>query len=218
MRSFGMMTWERDMIEYLRGKITSIRENRVVIDVNGVGYAVSVSESTASLLPGTGEEAKIYTFMSVKEDGVSLYGFPSYDDLEIFKLLITVSGIGPKGALGILSVLTPDDLRFAILSGDSKSIARAPGIGKKSAERVILELKDKISDRDTIESAFSKAEAVSSVNTAAKSAARDDAVEAMTSLGYSATDAYKAVKEAAAALGEDAGANELLKAALNLMV
>ena len=212
-----MMTWERDMIEYLRGKITSIRENRVVIDVNGVGYAVSVSESTASLLPGTGEEAKIYTFMSVKEDGVSLYGFPSYDDLEIFKLLITVSGIGPKGALGILSVLTPDDLRFAILSGDSKSIARAPGIGKKSAERVILELKDKISDRDTIESAFSKAEAVSSVNTAAKSAARDDAVEAMTSLGYSATDAYKAVKEAAAALGEDAGADELIRAALTLI-
>ena len=205
------------MIEYLRGKITSIRENRVVIDVNGVGYAVSVSESTASLLPGTGEEAKIYTFMSVKEDGVSLYGFPSYDDLEIFKLLITVSGIGPKGALGILSVLTPDDLRFAILSGDSKSIARAPGIGKKSAERVILELKDKISDRDTIESAFSRAEAVSSANTAAKSAARDDAVEAMTSLGYSATDAYKAVKEAAAALGEDAGANELIRAALTLI-
>ena len=205
------------MIEYLRGKITSIRENRVVIDVNGVGYAVSVSESTASLLPGTGEEAKIYTFMSVKEDGVSLYGFPSYDDLGIFKLLITVSGIGPKGALGILSVLTPDDLRFAILSGDSKSIARAPGIGKKSAERVILELKDKISDRDTIESAFSRAEAVSSANTAAKSAARDDAVEAMTSLGYSATDAYKAVKEAAAALGEDAGANELIRAALTLI-
>ena len=205
------------MIEYLKGKIATIRENQVVIDVNGVGYVCSISESTASLLPGVGEEARIYTFMSVKEDGVNLYGFPSYDDLEVFKLLITVSGIGPKGALGILSVLTPDDLRFAILSGDSKSISRAPGVGKKSAERVILELKDKISDRDTIESAFSKAEAVSSVNTAAKSAARDDAVEAMTALGYSATDAYKAVKEAAAALGEDAGADELIRAALSLI-
>jgi len=218
MRSFGLMTWERDMIEYLRGKIASIRENCVIIDVNGVGYAVAVSESTASLLPGAGEEAKIYTFMSVKDDGVSLYGFPSYDDLEIFKLLITVSGIGPKGALGILSVLTPDDLRFAILSGDSASIARAPGIGKKSAERVILELKDKISDRDTIESAFSKVEAGGAANAGVKSGARDDAVEAMTSLGYSATDAYKVVKEAAAALGEGAGADELLKAALNLML
>ena len=205
------------MIEYLKGKIAAIRENQVVIDVNGVGYVCSISESTASLLPGVGEEARIYTFMSVKEDGVNLYGFPSYDDLEVFKLLITVSGIGPKGALGILSVLTPDDLRFAILSGDSKSISRAPGVGKKSAERVILELKDKISDRDTIESAFSKAETGASAASGANNAARDDAVEAMTALGYSATDAYKAVKEAAAALGEGAGANELLKAALSLI-
>ena len=205
------------MIEYLKGKIAAVRANQVVIDVNGVGYAVAVSESTASLLPGIGEEAKIYTFMSVKEDGVSLYGFPSYDDLDIFKMLITVSGIGPKGALGILSVLTPDDLRFAILSGDSKSISRAPGVGKKSAERVILELKDKISDRDAIESAFSKAESGAPATAGISSAARDDAVEAMTALGYSATDAYKAVKEAQAALGDGAAADELIRAALTLI-
>ncbi len=201
------------MIEYLRGKIADIDINRVVIDVNGVGYVLTISDSTASLLPGVGEEVKIYSYLSVSENAVTLYGFPSYDDLDVFKLLITVSGIGPKGALGILSVLTPDDLRFAILSGDSKAISAAPGIGKKTAERVILDLKDRIGAQ--------------SINTPAESGAgkasvsessRDEAVEALVALGYSSADAYRAVKEASAALGTDTETDALLKAALKVIL
>ena len=204
------------MIEYLRGKLAAVSEDRAVIDVNGVGYCVGISALTASLLPETGEEVKIYTYMSVKEDGVSLYGFPTTDDLDMFRLLISISGIGPKGALGILSTMTPDDLRFAILSGDSKAISRAPGVGKKSADRVILELKDKIDARDTVDRAFSGAD-MHVPDSAKNSGARDEAVEAMTALGYSSTEAYRAVKEAAAALGEGAGTDELLKAALKVV-
>ena len=202
------------MIEFLKGKIADLSVNRLCIDVNGVGYVVSVSETTASLMPSVGEEVKIYTYMSVREDGVSLFGFPTYDDLEIFKLLISVSGVGPKGALGILSVLTPDDLRFAILSGDSKAIAKAPGIGKKSAERVIIDLKDKISAEDTVRQALGPGDQISQ----APEGARDEAVEALVALGYSSSDAFKAVKEAAAALGADADTDTLLRAALKVIV
>ncbi len=202
------------MIEFLKGKIADIDINRVVIDVNGVGYVLTISDSTASLLPGIGEETKIYCFMSVREDGVTLYGFPSYDDLGIFKQLITVSGIGPKGALGILSVLTPDDLRFAILSGDSKAIAKAPGIGKKTAERVILDLKDRIS----AESSLNTGSDISGFTPAANESSRDEAVEALVALGYSSADAYRAVKEASSALGSDAETDSLLKAALKVIL
>ena len=202
------------MIEFLRGKIADLNVDRLCIDVNGVGYVVSISETTASLMPSVGEEVKIYTYMSVREDGVSLFGFPTYDDLEIFKLLISVSGVGPKGALGILSVLTPDDQRFAILSGDSKSIAKAPGIGKKSAERVIIDLKDKISAEDTVRQALGPNDQASPVS----EGARDEAVEALVALGYSSSDAFKAVKEAAAALGADADTDTLLRAALKVIV
>ncbi|MBQ9549688.1 MAG: Holliday junction branch migration protein RuvA [Lachnospiraceae bacterium] len=202
------------MIEYLRGKIADIDINRVVIDVNGVGYVLTISDSTASLLPGVGEEAKIYSFLSVREDGVTLYGFPSYDDLGIFKQLITVSGIGPKGALAILSVLTPDDLRFAILSGDSKAIAKAPGIGKRTAERVILDLKDRIGAESSENALMSGSSPAPSVN----ESSRDEAVEALVALGYSSADAYRAVKEASAAIGGDTETDTLLKAALKVIL
>ncbi len=202
------------MIEYLRGKIADIDINRVVIDVNGVGYVLTISDSTASLLPGVGEEAKIYSFLSVREDGVTLYGFPSYDDLGIFKQLITVSGIGPKGALAILSVLTPDDLRFAILSGDSKAIAKAPGIGKRTAERVILDLKDRIGAESSENALMSGSSPTPSVN----ESSRDEAVEALVALGYSSADAYRAVKEASAAIGGDTETDTLLKAALKVIL
>ncbi len=202
------------MIEFLKGKVADLDINKVVIDVNGVGYVLSISESTAALMPSAGEEVKVYTYLSVREDGVSLYGFPTGDDLDIFKKLITVSGIGPKGALGILSVLTPDDLRFAILSGDSKAIAKAPGIGKKTAERVILDLKDKIGDGSILQGITENDGRASDVS----SNARDEAVEALTALGYSSQDAYRAVKEASAAVGSDAETDILLKAALKVIM
>ncbi len=202
------------MIEYLKGKIASVSETNVVLDVNGVGYLISVSESTVSLLPGIGEEATVYTHMSVREDGVSLYGFPTFDDLKVFRLLITVTGIGPKGALGILSAMTPDDLRFAIISGDSRAIARAPGVGKKTAERIILDLKDKI-DAGSFTSFDTERE--TAVPSGVSDSARSEAVEALVSLGYPSTDSLRAVKEALAVLGGEASPEMLLKTALKVI-
>ena len=137
------------MIAYVKGTVDDIAEDNVVIDVGGIGYNVKISADTAAKLPGIGEKVKIYTYTNVREDAVHLFGFLSKNDLEIFKRCITVNGIGPKGALAILSVLDADSLRFAIMSGDVKAITKAPGIGARTAERLILELKDKIKVEDT---------------------------------------------------------------------
>lgn len=202
------------MIEFLRGRLSDLDPGRAVIDVNGVGYVLSISDSTSALMPAIGEEVKIYTYLSVREDGVTLYGFPTYEDLDIFKKLITVSGIGPKGALGILSVLTPDDLRFAILSGDSRAISKAPGIGKKTAERLILDLKDRMGSMESMRELSGSPSEVRKVS----DSVRDDAVEALVSLGYSSSDAFRAVKEAAALTGDDTDADRLLQAALKVIM
>lgn len=201
------------MIAYMKGKIADISEDNLVLEVNGIGYNIRISSGTAGLLPGIGEEVKIYTYTYVREDAFLLYGFLTKDDLEIFRRLITVNGIGPKGGLAILSVMTADDLRFAILSGDSKAIAKAPGIGKKTAERVILDLRDKVS----IEESFVNKEAgVQGSALLAEhegtNAARNEAVEALTALGYSPSEALKAVKKVEIAEGMDTEA--VLKLAL----
>lgn len=181
------------MIAFVRGRIDDITEENVIVDTGGIGYNVKISSGTASLLPKIGEEIKLYTYTCVREDMFSLYGFLSRDDLEVFKKLITVNGIGPKGGLAILSVMSADDLRFAILSGDSASISKAPGIGKKTAERVILDLKDKISLEDTL--IHREMQQINRGNSQGMdSHARNEAVEALTALGYSASDALRAVK------------------------
>ena len=133
-----------DVIAYVNGILENLEDGNAVIDVNGIGYNVNISGSTMDRMPGIGEMVKLYTYTNVKEDAFTLFGFLSRDELNLFKLLITVNGIGPKGGLAILSVMTPDDLRFAILAGDSKSLSKAPGIGKKTAERITLELRDKL--------------------------------------------------------------------------
>jgi Holliday junction DNA helicase RuvA len=134
------------MIAFLRGYVAAVYDGAAVIDVNGIGYEVRVSGETVQRLASAGRntEVLVYTYTYLREDQIALYGFMSREDLELFKLLITVSGIGPKGGLALLSVGTADDLRFAIMTGDSKMIARAPGVGKKTAERLILELRDKV--------------------------------------------------------------------------
>ena len=132
------------MIAYVNGILERIEEGLAVVDVGGIGMNVFISGSTMDRMPGIGEAVKLYTYTNVKEDSFTLFGFLSRDELSLFKMLITVSGIGPKGGLSILSVMTPDDLRFAIMAGDSASISKAPGIGKKTAERITLELRDKI--------------------------------------------------------------------------
>ena len=133
------------MIGFVHGILEELTKDCAVLDVNGFGINVNISTSTASFLPPLGEEVKLYTYTCVREDSFSLYGFSSKDELELFKKLITVNGIGPRGGLSLLSAVSADDLRFAILSGDVKLISSAPGIGKKTAERVVLDLKDKLS-------------------------------------------------------------------------
>lgn len=199
------------MIAYVNGIIDDITEENTVIDVGGVGYNVKISADTAARLPGIGEPVKLYTYTNVKEDAFQLFGFLSKNDLEIFKKCITVNGIGPKGALSILSVLDADSLRFAIMSGDAKAISRAPGIGARTAERLILELKDKIKIDDTMISREIDSYDASR-ETAADSAQKKEAVAALVALGYGQAESVKAVNAIEGIENMDSGA--VLKAAL----
>lgn len=202
------------MIAYVNGIVEDIAEDNVVLDVNGLGYNIKISADTASRLPGIGEPVKLYTYTCVREDAFLLYGFLTRSDLEIFKKLITVNGIGPKGGLAILSVMDGDDLRFAILSGDVKAISKAPGIGSKTAQRVILDLKDKISYDDTmIEKEISAT--VSGNSFKADTPQKKEAIEALLSLGYGQTESTKAVNAIEGIENMDSGA--ILKAALKKM-
>lgn len=180
------------MYSYIRGPLAEVELDHIVIDVYGVGYTIYIPTNCMEYLPGIGEECKIHTYLYVREDAMMLYGFLTKDDLDLFKQLISVSGIGPKGALGILSALSADDLRFAILAGDSKAIAKAPGIGAKTAQRVILELKDKMSLEDAFEKKLDHEKVmVASSNNQVK----NDAVLALTALGYSSSESLKAVSK-----------------------
>ncbi len=204
------------MIAYVNGILESIEEGNAVVDVGGVGINVNISGSTMDRMPGVGEAVKLYTYTSVKEDSFSLFGFLSRDELSLFKMLITVNGIGPKSGLGILSVMTPDDLRFAIMSGDARSIAKAPGVGKKTAERITLELRDKIRvSEDDMPGGLS---AVTDDFDGESASARDEAVAALVALGYNSTDSMKAVRKVLKADESAAGDTEkLLKLALKEM-
>ena len=132
------------MIAFVSGILSDSTEDAAVVDVSGVGYRVLVSPGTLDKLPAVGTPVKLYTYFCVREDALLLYGFLTKEELGLFKQLITVSGIGPKAGLSLLSVMSVDDLRFAIFSADARAIAKAPGVGKKTAERLVLELKDKI--------------------------------------------------------------------------
>lgn len=199
------------MISFVKGQLCEIRENSMILEVGGIGYHIFAPLSTIERLPSVGDTVKIHTYLYVREDALNLYGFITQDDLHVFKLLITVNGIGPKGALGILSVLTTDDLRFAVLSDDSKTIAKAPGIGSKTASKLILELKDKLKLEDAFEqrleqSLFNKPQ-VSDVKDI-----RNEAIQALVALGYSNTDASKAVRMVE--LTEDITVEDILKRSL----
>ncbi len=196
------------MIAFLRGIIAEVTDSYAVLDVNQVGYQVFISTRDAANMPGVGQEIQLYTWLSVSQDALRLYGFLSEDDLEAFKLLLNVSGVGPKAALGVLSALTADDLRFAVLSDDEKTIAAAPGIGAKTAKKVILELKDKLSLEDAFEQKSAR-----SLSAAASSNAADEAVQALTALGYSGSEALRAVR--ALTITEDMDTETILKLALN---
>ncbi|WP_248403666.1 Holliday junction branch migration protein RuvA [Butyrivibrio fibrisolvens] len=205
------------MIAYVQGILENLEIDKAVIDVGGIGYEVNISASTCDRMPGIGDNVKLYTYMNVKEDEMSLFGFLTRDEIRMFRMLITVSGIGPKGALSILSVFDTDDLRFAILAGDVKTISKAPGIGKKTAERLVLELRDKISNTD-ITGTEGIGQAAGSASTGKSSgedaSSRDEAVEALAALGYNATDAMKAVRKVLSASDEKLDTEAILKLAL----
>ena len=206
------------LIAYVNGILESMEEGLAVVDVGGIGMNVYISGSTMDRMPGVGEAVKLYTYTNVKEDAFTLFGFLSRDELALFKMLISVNGIGPKGGLAILSVMTPDDLRFAIIAGDSASISKAPGIGKKTAERITLELRDKIkaTEEDMLRGGAS-AVSVDDLGIEASSA-RDEAVAALVALGYSSADSMKAVRKVLTS-NEDAASDteKLLKLALKEM-
>lgn len=188
------------MIGFVKGTLEGVYDDRIIIDVNGIGFNVNMPVSQLEMLGGRGSEVKVYTYLAVREDAMQLYGFMTADSLELFKLLIQVNGIGPKGALALLSAMSVDDLRFAIMSGDAKTISKAPGIGAKTAQRLIIDLKDKVSVSQMLDaySVNNMSAPVSEINTA-----RAEAVEALTALGYSSTDALRAVKESGASDSDD---------------
>ncbi len=184
------------MINFIRGELVEICENNVIIDQNGMGYEIYVPQTVYQMLPPVGETVQLYTYLQVKEDGIALFGFIRKEDLTVFKLLITVNGIGPKGALGILSAISTDELRFAILADDAKAIAKAPGIGAKTASKLILELKDKFKLEDAFEASYvaNTSGQLSMIKASAMESVREEAIQALVALGYSSSEALKAVK------------------------
>lgn len=200
------------MYSYIKGELVEIQPESIVVEAGQIGYEIRMPANMVGRLGGIGQSVKVYTYLHVKEDLMELYGFLSRDDLLVFKLLLGVNGIGPKGALAILTALTPDDLRIAVLGEDAKAIAKAPGIGGKTAQRVILELKDRLSLVPAAGNASSARQAISQDSS---SAVKAEAVQALVALGYSSTEAWKSVGKIE--LAPEMGVEELLKLCLKQM-
>lgn len=201
------------MYAYIKGILAEITEDAIIVENQGIGYEIAVPGQVFDYLPSVGEEVKIYTYHYVREDAILLYGFLTKEDVRIFKMLIGVSGIGPKGALSILSVLSTDDLRFSILGDDAKAIAKAPGVGAKTAQRVIIELKDKLSLEDAFEQKLANQAQKAELNPAV--GVKNEAILALTSLGYSQSEALKVLQ--GIEISPDDQVEDVLKMALKQM-
>lgn len=202
------------MIAFLKGTIVDIEENKVIIEVNNMGYNVFVTSRDIGNIGSTGTIVTLYTYLQVREDAMQLYGFLSKEDRKIFSMLIGVNGVGPKAALGVLSVLSATELRFAVLAQDAKAIAKAPGIGNKTAQKLILELKDKFDLMETFEESFSGQSTTTPVSVNKDN--MDEAVQALVALGYGAAESLKAVRSVSGA--EQLSTEEILKAALKKII
>ena len=204
------------MISYVKGRLQEIWGEFLIVETGGIGYQIQVPFSMVSGV-SVGEELKVYTYFSMGQDQIPrLYGFSAREDLEVFKLLIGVSGIGPKGAMGVLSAISPEELQFAVLSEDAKTIARAPGVGLKTAKKLILELKDKFKLEEAFERKRNSEEAPPEGKAAVLFAdVKSEAVQALTALGYSGAEAMRAVNQVEG--GEAFTVEALLKAALRHM-
>ena len=195
------------MIGYIKGAVEGISADYILLECHDIGYQIYTSGMALARIT-MHQEMKIYTYLHVREDGVTLFGFPTTEELNTFKLLIGVSGIGPKVALAVLSALTVQELALAVMAGDTKTITKANGIGAKGAARLIMELKDKMQ----VEDAFATTEIPDATDIATSQDSVQDTVMALVSLGYSDTEALKAIKQVPGADTMDS--EQLLKAAL----
>lgn len=199
------------MIAFIQGELCEVGQDTIIVACQGIGYEIQVPVSVAQSLPNPGNRVKIYTYTYVREDALGLFGFLTKDDLTVFKLLITVNGVGPKAALAILSSMTADELRFAILAEDAKAISKAPGIGPKTAKRMIIELKDKL-DLESMIDNHGDSSTYAPGNVEAAASVRDEVIMALTALGYSNTEAVRAVRAVSGA--DEMDSETLLKQAL----
>ena len=205
------------MISYLKGNyIDRTEEGSIIINVNGIGFEVFVTaEVLGKAAFGNSEELELYTYMQVKEDGMSLFGFPTLDELQIFKKIISVSGIGPKGGLSILSTLNREQFIMAVIDENSDLIAKAPGIGKKTAAKLVLELKDKFKLSDALTGSLSLEEVTGTTPSKAQEGIVSDAIAALVALGYSSSESTKAVRSVQ--ITEDMTVDKLLSLSLRNM-
>lgn len=199
------------MIAFIQGELCEVGQDTIIVACQGIGYEIQVPVSVAQSLPDPGNRVKIYTYTYVREDALGLFGFLTRDDLTVFKLLITVNGVGPKAALAILSSMTADELRFAILAEDAKAISKAPGIGPKTAKRMIIELKDKL-DLESMIDNHGDSSTYAPGNAEAAASVRDEVIMALTALGYSNTESVRAVRAVSGA--DEMDSETLLKQAL----
>ena len=199
------------MIAFLNGTIAAKGQSEVLMDVGGIGFQASCSTNTLSTLPQKGEACLLWIYMSVRDDGGDLYGFSSHEEKRMFLRLTGISGIGPKTALQILGCMPLKDLTLAIMTGDTAMLARAPGIGKKTAQRIALELKEKVTEADLESLHLEKAVPAAELK---QTDAVNEAVQALVSLGYTSSEAARAVS-AVSAQSDDAG--ELIRLALRDM-
>lgn len=192
------------MYAYFIGEVTEIEGDNLILEVNGIGYNIKISNKTSEALCTIPSEVKIYTYTSVREDAFVLYGFLTKEDLKMFKKLITVNGVGPKGAMAILDIMSVNDISLAIIAQDAKSLSKANGIGTKTAERIIIDLKDKVNIEDTLSPA--------ATDIAQTIDANSESVEALVSLGYSKSEAVRAIK--ACEITPDDNVEDIIKKAL----
>ena len=196
------------MYAYITGTIIEKNNDGIIIENNGIGYNIFMPKSKIEIIPDEGKEARIFTYTLVREDAFLLYGFAKREELNIFKKLISVSGIGPKGALSILSTLTVEELVIALANKDASAISKAPGVGKKSAERLVIDLNDKVSKEEIDVSVDSIV-----IPSDDMTAAMNEAIEAMLALGFSSKIAKEAVEDAVKR-GADNDTSSILREAL----
>jgi len=181
------------MIAYVKGELAFVNDNSIVVDANGIGYLINVSTATLSRLPQRGSQLQVFTYLQVAENMQSLHGFLTQEEVKMFTLLISVSGIGAKVGAAILGTLSPAEIMLAIVAEDDAALSKAPGVGKKTAQRLMLELRDKIKTGDV----WDAPETTKSSGVLAKSGSKQDATDALLALGYGRAEALQAVMEVA---------------------